>query len=170
LRARDFPTERVLSRTPLIIRTVDQNKEGQEKRKTGQLQSSLRCVFIKAESRYADVALHLALAWRLANDEGLKPRRILAPKTRAAVSTLITRVALILRSSWPRQRHIFLQRATNQLTMPPPRADRSWFQQSMLCSAPPSRLHARNFARFHIYRDILDRLIAVEVVRMVLLV
>ena len=25
LRARDFPTERVLSRTPLIIRTVDQN-------------------------------------------------------------------------------------------------------------------------------------------------
>ena len=26
LRARDFPTERVLSRTPLIIRTVDQNK------------------------------------------------------------------------------------------------------------------------------------------------
>jgi hypothetical protein len=24
LRARDFPTERVLSRTPLIIRTVDQ--------------------------------------------------------------------------------------------------------------------------------------------------
>ena len=26
LRARDFPTERVLSRTPLIIRTVDQNQ------------------------------------------------------------------------------------------------------------------------------------------------
>ena len=26
LRARDFPTERVLSRTPLIIRTVDQKK------------------------------------------------------------------------------------------------------------------------------------------------
>jgi hypothetical protein len=25
LRARDFPTERVLSRTPLIIRTVDQD-------------------------------------------------------------------------------------------------------------------------------------------------
>ena len=25
LRARDFPPERVLSRTPLIIRTVDQN-------------------------------------------------------------------------------------------------------------------------------------------------
>ena len=25
LRARDFPTERVLSRTPLIIRTVDHN-------------------------------------------------------------------------------------------------------------------------------------------------
>ena len=28
LRARDFPTERVLSRTPLIIRTVDQNRNG----------------------------------------------------------------------------------------------------------------------------------------------
>ena len=27
LRARDFPTERVLSRTPLIIRTVDQNQK-----------------------------------------------------------------------------------------------------------------------------------------------
>jgi hypothetical protein len=27
LRARDFPTERVLSRTPLIIRTVDQQKK-----------------------------------------------------------------------------------------------------------------------------------------------
>ena len=27
LRARDFPTERVLSRTPLIIRTVDQREE-----------------------------------------------------------------------------------------------------------------------------------------------
>jgi hypothetical protein len=26
LRARDFPTERVLSRTPLIIRTVDQKR------------------------------------------------------------------------------------------------------------------------------------------------
>ena len=76
-------------------------------------------------------ALGFGLA--LSNDEGLKPRRIRAPS--AAVSTLITRVALI-RSSWPRQRHIFLQRAT-LLTMPPPLADRSWFQQSMLCSAPP---------------------------------
>ena len=27
LRARDFPTERVLSRTPLIIRTVDQARK-----------------------------------------------------------------------------------------------------------------------------------------------
>ena len=27
LRARDFPTERVLSRTPLIIRTVDQKQK-----------------------------------------------------------------------------------------------------------------------------------------------
>ena len=34
LRARDFPTERVLSRTPLIIRTVDQ-KEKTQKRKGG---------------------------------------------------------------------------------------------------------------------------------------
>jgi hypothetical protein len=29
LRARDFPTERVLSRTPLVIRTVDQEKENE---------------------------------------------------------------------------------------------------------------------------------------------
>jgi hypothetical protein len=31
LRARDFPTERVLSRTPLIIRTVDQIKDKNKK-------------------------------------------------------------------------------------------------------------------------------------------
>jgi hypothetical protein len=29
-RARDFPTERVLSRTPLIIGTVDHREEGAE--------------------------------------------------------------------------------------------------------------------------------------------
>jgi hypothetical protein len=32
LRARDFPTERVLSRTPLIIRTVDQKIEAASNR------------------------------------------------------------------------------------------------------------------------------------------
>jgi hypothetical protein len=32
LRARDFPTERVLSRTPLIIRTVDQKAETKTKK------------------------------------------------------------------------------------------------------------------------------------------
>jgi hypothetical protein len=34
LRARDFPTERVLSRTPLIIRTVDQKRKVEATRKS----------------------------------------------------------------------------------------------------------------------------------------
>ena len=33
LRARDFPTERVLSRTPLIIRTVDQTPDSNLRKK-----------------------------------------------------------------------------------------------------------------------------------------
>ena len=43
LRARDFPTERVLSRTPLIIRTVDQiKKKNQNPKLSNSLNRSLR--------------------------------------------------------------------------------------------------------------------------------
>ena len=42
-RARDFPTERVLSRTPLIIRTVDQkNKTKEHKRKQQNIHVTLQ--------------------------------------------------------------------------------------------------------------------------------
>jgi len=43
LRARDFPTERVLSRTPLIIRTVDQIQTKQRGDDIGPFIGSLRC-------------------------------------------------------------------------------------------------------------------------------
>jgi hypothetical protein len=42
LRARDFPTERVLSRTPLIIRAVDQKHDQKRKRRRGGGKSKAR--------------------------------------------------------------------------------------------------------------------------------